>query len=393
MSNSNLRLAFVIPWYGVDVIGGAELECRKTAEHLVAAGFPVEILTTTARDLFTGWSADHHREGRTIENGVTVRRFRLTKEPLVKYGEINSRLMAGRKITREEELLFLNESVNSERLYQYIAEESDRYQLLFIPYLFGTTYRGAQIAPERSWIIPCLHDEGYARMSVLGDLFRNVQGLIFHSSTERDLARRLYNIDDERLLLWGEGVDMVGVGNELRFREKFGIEGPFVLYVGRKDGTKNVPRLVEYFTRYLSLETTPLKLVLAGKGDVDIPRRYSEQIVDIGSIGEQDKLDGYASALVLCQPSVNESFSLVIMESWLQGTPVLVNAVCEPTSEHCRASSGGLAFRGFAEFAGCLDWYLEHPEKRRRMGELGREYVVANYHWDKIVGRYARLLG
>src|SRR5262245_19228556 len=98
MAGSNQKLAFVIPWYGPEALGGAELECKKTAEHLVAAGYPVEVLSTTAKDLFSGWSVDHHREGRTFENGVPVRRFKLTKEPLVKYGEINSRLMANRKV-------------------------------------------------------------------------------------------------------------------------------------------------------------------------------------------------------------------------------------------------------------------------------------------------------
>ena len=44
------RLAFVVPRYGADVVGGAETLVRGLAEHLAAPGSAVEVLTTCARD-------------------------------------------------------------------------------------------------------------------------------------------------------------------------------------------------------------------------------------------------------------------------------------------------------------------------------------------------------
>ena len=55
------RVAFVVPRYGREVVGGAETLCRLLAENLAGAGVPVEVLTTCAVDHFT-W-ADHHPEG------------------------------------------------------------------------------------------------------------------------------------------------------------------------------------------------------------------------------------------------------------------------------------------------------------------------------------------
>ena len=58
-----MKFAFVIPWYGVNIPGGAEAEARRTAEHLHRAGVPVEVLTTCVRDFRADWSVNHHRPG------------------------------------------------------------------------------------------------------------------------------------------------------------------------------------------------------------------------------------------------------------------------------------------------------------------------------------------
>ncbi|GIW05675.1 MAG: hexosyltransferase [Dehalococcoidia bacterium] len=386
------RLAFVPPWYGTDILGGAEQVCRTTAERLAAAGLPVEVLTTTAKDLFTGWNEDFHRPGTSVENGVPVTRFPLDHTPITTFGALNERLIAGRRLTPEEEIAYFRQSVNSAALYHEIAQR-DRTIFLFIPYPFGTTFFGAQVAPQRTYLIPALHDEGYARMRCWIPVFQAVRGIISLARPERDLAQRLYGLPDDRLLLWGAGVDTTSVGDAERFRTRFGIDGPFLFSIGRRDPTKNTPLLIEYVSRYLLRHPDGPSLVLAGSGSVDIPKRFRGKILDLGTITDQEKADGCAAALALVQPSVNESFSFVIMESWLQRRPVLVNAGSAVLAHHCYQSGGGLPFCGFAEFAGCLDWLIEHPAAADRMGEAGRRYVLANYDWSIMVERYARLLG
>ena len=386
------RLAFVPPWYGADILGGAEQVCRTTAERLAAAGVPVEVLTTTAKDLFTGWSVDAHPPGTAIENGVPVTRFPLDRSPITTFGTLNDRLIAGRRLAPDEEIAYFRQSVNSQALYREIARR-ERTLFFFIPYPFGTTYFGAQVAPHWTYLIPALHDEGYARMRCWTPVFQAVRGVISLAKPERDLAQRLYGLRDDVLLLWGAGVDTSPVGDPERFRARFGIEGPFLFSVGRRDPTKNTPLLIDYVARYLLRHPDGPSLVLAGSGTVAIPKRFRSKILDLGRITEQEKADGCAAALALVQPSVNESFSFVIMESWLQRRPVLVHAGSAVMAHHCRESGGGLPFSGFAEFAGCLDWLIEHPAEADRLGEAGRRYVLANYDWKVMVERYAGLLG
>lgn len=44
-------IAFVIPWFGFDIPGGAEMELKGLVSHLHDAGVKVEILTTCVKEL------------------------------------------------------------------------------------------------------------------------------------------------------------------------------------------------------------------------------------------------------------------------------------------------------------------------------------------------------
>jgi glycosyltransferase involved in cell wall biosynthesis len=101
-------------------------------------------------------------------------------------------------------------------------------------------------------------------------------------------------------------------------------------------------------------------------------------------------MDACAGALALVQPSVNESFSRVVMEAWLNEVPVLVHAGCPVTVGHCRRAGGGLWFRDFLEFAEVAELLAGDDEVRRRLGAAGRRYVLAECSWDTVCERIVR---
>ena len=385
-------LAFVVPWYGPDIPGGAEAECRATARALRSRGVPVEILTTCARDHASPWT-DHHPEGVTEEDGFVVRRFKVRPRDPERYGRLQWRLTAGGTLTSFEEEDFIRESVNSHDLYAYLGAERERYWYAFIPYCFGTTWEGALVAPERSLMIPCLHDEPFAHLKWTRRVLRAVRAVCFHVPAERALAERLAGADPERFHLVGEGVDPPPAGDAERFRRTHRMHDPFVLYAGRKAAEKNTPLLVEYFARYkLTHPQSRLKLVLIGSGGVRIPGRLSADILDLGFVTPQDKADAYAATLALCQPSLLESFSLVMMEAWLAGAPSLVHGRCAVTRDHCLASNGGLFFEDYFEFVEAIELLARDGALRQRMAEAGRAYVLANYTWDRVTDNYLAVL-
>ena len=386
-----MKLAFVIPWFGPDIPGGAEAECLNTASHLHDAGLPVEVLTTCIKEFRSDWNVNYHPRGSDLVRGITVRRFPVGQRDTAAFNQINARLMNRLPITAEEEVVFIREMIRCDELVHFIVKHQEEYVFLYIPYMFTTTYRGVLAAPQRAILIPCLHDESYAYLGVYKPVFEQTRGIILHTPAEKRLARNLYDFGDHAAKLLGEGVETRFSADPLRFKRRYHLDR-FLLYAGRKDAGKNGPLLVDYFCRYKDICPVDLKLVLIGDGSLSIPAGHEHDVIDLGFVPMQDKYDAYAAALALCQPSLNESFSLVIMESWLAQTPVLVHERCAVTRDHCLASNGGLFFDSFSDFIGCLDYLQEDERRARRMARNGRRYVLANYTWDRIVKKYLHAL-
>ena len=387
-----MKIAFICPWYGPDIPGGAEAEARRTVENLHQRGIPVEVWTTCVKDFEGDWGRNYYPAGDCQVNGVLVKRFPVGSRNGELFSSLNRRILSGEKLSRQEEDLFFQHMINSPLLYQYIRHQGPETLLFFIPYLFSTTYYGARIFPEHSFIIPCLHDEGYAHLEILGELFHRVRGMIFHTRFEMNLGKRLYGLAQSQTHLFGEGIDTEVQSDPERFRKKYQMRDPYLLYAGRRDAGKNTPLLMNYFALFKKRNPSNLRLLLIGNLPVKIPLDWKEDILDLGFVSRQDKYDAYGGAELFCQPSVMESFSIVIMESWLCGTPVLVNGHCPVTVEHCQNSQGGLFFKDYLEFEGCLLEMKDHPELTETLARNGREYVLSHFHWDLISDRYIQLI-
>ncbi|OUM93150.1 glycosyltransferase family 4 protein [Parageobacillus thermoglucosidasius] len=386
------RIAFVIPWYGKDIPGGAENACRNLAEKMHQKGIEVEVLTTCVKQFSSDWNVNHHKAGIEIVNGVPVRRFKVRKRNTAKFDEINRKLMMGIRVSHEEEKIFLKEMINSDDLMTYIKENKDRYSaFIFTPYMFGTTFYGVQQVLDKAILLPAFHDESYAYFQSFRETYSKVKGMIFFSEAEREWANRHYDLRNVKQRTLGLGISEQA-GHAERFRQKFGIRDPFILYAGRKDFGKNVHVLLDYFNRYHQVESSQVKLVLIGGGKIDIPYQVKDRVLDLGFVSQQDKYDAYAAAEFLCNPSAFESFSYVIMESWVNGRPVLVNSHCEVTKRFCIDSNGGLFFENFAEFRECTRLLLQNKKLSDWLGQNGKNYVLVNFRWNDVIDRYLSFL-
>lgn len=364
------------------------MELREVVKHLLKVGVELEVLTTCVKEFTADWNTDYYQPGLTIEAGVPVRRFRVRKRDTPLYDSINLKLMNGEHIPRKEQEIFAREMINSPDLYSYIKNNKDEYGLfVFIPYMFGPIYHGCQIAPEKSVMIPCLHDEAYAYMDIFKETFPKIAGMIFNSEPERKLAERLYGVSGDSFVTFGIGLDTDFTCDAERFRKKYKIHEPFILYAGRKDAGKRVDVLVENFMAYKKRNHDDLKLVLIGGGKIDIPEH---DVYDLGFVSAQDKYDAYAAASIFCNPSQFESFSLVIMESWLAETPVLVNGDCEVTRDFATRFAGGLYYQNCWEFEECVQYLLTHSDIAAAMGRNGRQAVLQSFAWDVIVQKYIK---
>jgi glycosyltransferase involved in cell wall biosynthesis len=403
-----VKIAFVITWYGKNIGGGAEAECRglATAIHRLRKDVQVEILTTCLKEFAANWDVNHYTPGIYFEDGIKVRRFNALYKDRTDFHPLNYfRLMPSvlhdlydqdgkirSPLTEAEEREYIQNMVISPELFQYIAEHQSEYDFfVFIPYMFASTALGSEIAPHKSVIIPCLHQERYAFMRIYREMMKRSAGVMFHVPAEQRFANQIYDISPERQFLIGEKVEIdVEPGKPERFRQKYGIDSPFLLYAGRKIEGKNLPELVSYFTNLKSANLLPseVKLVIIGGGDLSY-QGLSESlgVRDLGFVSASDKLDAMAAASCLVQPSLNESFSIVMMEAWLQSTPVVVDGRCDVTREHCEISGGGLSYVGQDQFNKALTSMLDEKFSSE-LGRRGRRYVVDNFSEEKVVDRF-----
>lgn len=388
-----MKIAFVIPWYGENIKGGAEAELREVSVHLQAAGIDVEILTTCAKSFDSDWNVNYYAEGTAFVYDVPVRRFPVRTRDTRSFNKVNRKLMTGGVVSLSEEKLFLREMINSTALCTYIQEKEHLYDLfVFMPYMFGTTFFGIlSCPPEKAVMLPCFHNESYARMMMFRQTYINIKGMIFNSRPEQELANRLYDLQETEQECIGIGMDTKISGNADAFRQKYSISAPFVLYAGRKDTGKNVDTLLKYFAEYRKRNSeTDLRLVLIGGGEAELPEGSEGFIHDLGFVEPQDKYNAMAAAELLCQPSKNESFSIVMMESWLCGRPVLVHEKCPVTVDFVKQAQGGLYFRDYYEFEGCLKWLTANKEKAQVLGKNGNAFVREHFDWRTITEKYIR---
>ncbi len=379
-------IAFVTPRYGVDIVGGAERLIRGWAEHLACQGYRVEVLTTCVAAM-SDWS-DYYPPGVEHINGVTVRRFAVDRVDDSVFHEIQQKAIRGEYVGYREEQRFLHNNLQSSALNQYLRDHAPNLRCaIFAPYLFGTTYWGMQAIPDKAIIVPCLHDEPVTYFSVFRELLESATGIFFNTQAECDFATNTLGVVNPYRAVVGYGFDIAThpTGDGQAFRTRYNLPEHIVLYSGRLEEGKNVPLLLDYFVRYKEEQPGPLALVLVGSEGVPIP--HHPDIIYLGMLPEEDMPHAFASALVLCQPSLNESFSIVIMESWLQKRPVLVHEHCTVTRNHVQDSGGGATFHDYARFRDALNHLVHNPADAATLGQKGYTYVAHQYAWDVVTER------
>lgn len=389
-------IALVIPWYGDQIKGGAEQECNYLAHSLKDAGAQVEVLTTCVKEASADRGINTLEEGSHIESGILVRRFKVRARNLERFIPANLKLYNGHSVTLSEEEDYFAEDINSPEMYQYIGAHKEDYKcFIFIPYMYGPTYYGSKECPDNCIMIPCLHDESYAYMRLVKEMVERMKGIIYLSEPECMLANRLFSLEKVKTAVLGAEVDATWSAdcNPKRFRNKYGIGNDFILFAGRKDLGKKADELLEFFIKYIEInQHRKIELVFIGGGNINIPEICRDRVHDLGFVSFEDKYDAFSAASFLCNPSYFESFSIVIMESWLAKRPVLVSEHCAVTTNFCLETNGGLYFRDFCTFAGAVDYLLDNRDVASQMGRNGFEYVMNNFTHDVIAQKYLEFI-
>jgi len=407
-----VKIGFVVQRYGTEILGGSEYHCRLIAERL-AAGHQVEVLTTCARDYVT-WK-NEYPEGQDRVRGVTVRRFASARMRDIQAFNRYSDWIFNHPHTRQDELEWLKQQGPwCPALIEYLERHHESYDVLvFFTYLYATTVQGLQVDPGRSLLVPTAHDEPAIHLEIYKEVFSLPAAFAYNTDVERKFLTTRFSIRAIAEETVGCGVDlpqgcMGEEGDEdpaveeededgaprrrrergAAFRRRHRLHGPFVLYGGRIDPGKGCEELIEYFSSYVG-GGGDVSLVLMGVKLMPLPEEPFIRFA--GRLSDEERLQALEAATLVVVPSPYESLSLLALESFAVGTPVLANARSDVLVDHCVRSNAGLYYADRDEFVECLKLLAADAGLREAMGRNGRRYVRTNYRWDVILGKYERM--
>ena len=400
------KIAFVVVRYGLDVNGGAELHCRMLAERLVA-NYQVEVLTTCIHSYSN--PTNDYPEGEETINGVTVRRFKTDPVHIKrKFPLCNSRIIRDIRrllyrlsllkpianylpiwnIQKKDELrIFRKNLFYSSSLFSYIQSHKNDYDV-FIPLTidYPETYYTALYAPEKTLVIPTMHEHKNAFRPILTEVFTRVAYIGFNMESEMKLAENIFGSAMSPHGVISVGINIASKADWEETQTKYRLPEEYLLYVGRIDPGK-LDNIFNYFlTDKAKYKQSKLKLVLVGSKFFDAAQH--PDIIYTGFVNDNEKITIIQHAKIVLNPSRYESLSLILLEALSLGKAMMANGKCNVMKEHEEKSNHAIIiYRNKKDFIKQLYTLDFNNALRKEMEGKGISYVQQNYNWSLIIQR------
>jgi len=218
------------------------------------------------------------------------------------------------------------------------------------------------------------------------------------TQSETDYFINNFNIDHQKIILAGNGVDVKFLLNKKEILPrpvKGGVRGRFnILFIGSLAAHKRVDLLIKSFSTIYNLRSN-ISLTIAGQKTLYYPQienlvkslkpETKTKIKFIFDFKSKDLAKIIDNCSVLILPSVQESFGLVVIEAWARQKPVIC-ANIPALKELVTKSNGGLLFNidDQNDLTNQIQFILDNPQKAQQMGQNGYNYVKNNYTWKKV---------
>lgn len=250
---------------------------------------------------------------------------------------------------------------------------------------------------------------GWLRHRIRGFYDRRLAGPIV-----RDAARLIVQSQEEERLLRELGIQLPPtvvippgfaplpppLDDPKAFGRTIGVDGPFVLFVGRLASNKGLIPLVQAFAELRSHDPSA-QLVLVGEDGgmasavtAEAERLGITQAVHLTGFLRDERLlaSAFREARMFALPSEYEAFGLVLLEALAHGTPVIASRV-GGIPEFIEDGKAGLlvAPEDPADIARAFMLLWDNEPRRRELGEFGRTQVVPRFSWDALAERLDRL--
>jgi len=376
-----MRVAFIVQRCGLEVNGGAETHCLQVAQRM-ARHWTTEVLTTCALDYMT-W-ANFYPSGTEQVGATLIRRFPVDQpRDIPAFNRLSEELHGRQKnaTLSEQQEWMRAQGPMSNALLTFLDAHCDSYDaFIFFGYLYATTYFGLPRVERRAFLAPLAHDEWTIYFTMWNDFFSRPNAFLFNSDAEYQFLKKRFPSASLNGQVVAVGIEAPDTVSPDAFRARYQLFEPFLLYVGRVDESKGCGEMFDYFIRWKEELGTDHKLVLIGSEVMPVP--IHDDIIHLSFVSDTEKWEAMNACDWLLMPSIHESLSMVLLETWSVGRPVLVNGKCDVLTAHCKSSHGGIWYHTFEEWRAALS--LIDGETRRALGRQGRAYVKRHYSWDRV---------
>lgn len=385
------RVALIIHRYSeTDIAGGLEKLAESYKKALQSGGYDTDVITTTAKDYLT-W--EHHYAAGITETGRS-RTIRFLSEPrsLSRFRKVTEKIdrLGGPQNASDAEW---SEFLNSQGpvcpdLLRFYQKNLNQYDAVFVfSYLYWHTSQIASLnaAPIPVFLIPAAHDEWAFRFRQFRQLPHSFTATLCSTPEDKELILKTCpGLKPEQVPIVPFYYEKPVSGRP----ERNARESDTLLYIGRVDSAKGVDELIRFFISMLKEEDLAgMKLVLAGS--IHMPVWKHPGIEYTGFISEEEKQARLQSALALVNPSKNESLSIVALEAWAAGIPVIANSDCAVLKGQCERSKAGITYSSQKEFNGAIRRIRTNPQYAKITGPA---FIQKNYSLEKSQSMLTELI-
>ncbi|OYW06045.1 MAG: hypothetical protein B7X11_01370 [Acidobacteria bacterium 37-65-4] len=290
-----------------------------------------------------------------------------------------------------DELAWLqSEGPTSRALIRHISRVHGEIDFfVFFSARYYHAWHGVRAVAGKAVLVPTAEREPSIGLSIFGSMFRGVRAIMYNSLEERAMIQAVSNNRQVAGVIVGVGSNIPDRVQPWRAKRKFNLKRPYALYVGRIDENKGCAELFDYFIRYATMYPDGLDLVLAGSAVLSIPKH--PRIKHLGFVSDEDKFDALGGADFLVMPSAYESLSMVALEAWALGRPVLANGRCDVLRGQTIRSNAGLYYENFEEFAETMYALEAAGPLNQVLGRNGRDFFKRHYAWPVIERKYMEM--
>ena len=256
-----------------------------------------------------------------------------------------------------------------------------------------TTRMTATIYDMTCWLMPHMHQPANvaATMQYAERVLRHARGCIAISEQTRQDAVRILGLPRDRIEVIYPGVAeeffLVDPQTAAAAAKKFGMEKPYILFVGTIEPRKNVDRVLDAYEALSPSVRNAYQLVIAGPlgwcSDKTAQRLLRPQHGTryLGYVSESDLPGLTAAASIFVFPSLYEGFGIPVAQAMATGVPVITSL-----GSSLEEIAGGDALlvdpNNVQEIAAAMERLASIPSLSRELGERGR-HRASRYRWPQ----------